>query len=321
MKWYFYHNRKLREFLDGFMTKIVSKSSIEKTKADVELVNILRQDFSALGKIEKEGQTNSEQIWINNMNRLYDLVLNDDPSRFLHWDVIQKAMFITNALYVSIELSFLKRQPTWRSRWKSALKESEVGSPIPYWLFPASSGNLIHHGYHISQFEKKLQTDVSKLEYVVECGGGYGSMCRLFRNLGFKGTYLIFDLPHFSALQKYYLSANNICVQKSSSTNEMTVQLVSDVDELEEFITPIREKDSLFLATWSLSEMPLDLRYRIQTILKNFSVLFLAYQSVFEEVDNVQYFEKLIAQGVDFDWKTWEIESLPTHYYMAGSRL
>lgn len=323
MKWYFYHSKKLREFMNSRMLKAVPPSPAPATAQEQALIDQLRSDFSEIGPVNNEAGTPSEQVWVNNMNRLTKLVMEEDPRGFLHWDVIQKAMFITNAMYVLMELAFLKKQPNWKKRWEPAISEDPTGSPLPYWTQRSSSGNLIHHGYHIAQFEAQTGADVSILDFVVECGGGYGSMCRLFRNLGFTGEYIIFDLPHFSALQKYYLQSLGISLSPGDKGgNGMTVRLCSDLDAFKEVVGEKSVVDrSLLLATWSLSEMPLSLRAELTPMFRNFQYLFFAYQSVFEEVDNVEYFAELGREEPGFTWKSWEVEPLPTHYYMAGSRV
>lgn len=322
MKWYFYHNKRLREFMNCRMLKAAPSFTEPATAEEQSLIDQLRSDFAEIGPQKNEADKPSEQVWVNNMNRLSKLIMEDDPRGFLHWDVIQKAMFITNAMYVLMELSFLKKQSGWKNRWAPAINEDRSGSPIPYWYHRSSSGNLIHHAYHIAQFELQTGADVSNLAYVVECGGGYGSMCRLFRNLGFKGTYIIFDLPHFSALQKYYLQSLGVRLyQGENGDREMTVRLCSSIDEFKEIVGGAAVPDSsMLLATWSLSEMPLSLRAELTPLFENFDFLFFAYQSVFEEVDNVKYFGELDRKAPGFKWKTWEVEPLPTHYYMAGKQ-
>jgi hypothetical protein len=50
--------------------------------------------------------------------------------------------------------------------------------------------------------------DVRGFDFVIEFGGGYGSLCRLFFNQQFKGQYVLFDLPPFSALQHFFEDAS-----------------------------------------------------------------------------------------------------------------
>lgn len=321
MKWYFYHNRKLRELMNNLVLKGSDKPLEPPNEVEAVLIDELRSNFEQIGKTSQEGSKPSEKVWVNNMNRLFDLVNNQDPRKFLHWDVIQKAMFITNAMYVLIELSFLKKQGDWSERWRPAIEEDKTGAPVPYWFHRSSSGNLIHHAYHISQLEKETATDVRTLDYVVECGGGYGSMCRFFRNIGFRGKYIIFDLPHFSALQKYYLQSVGIEISGNTKVRSgMNVQLTSDIEELRDLVEQTEGSKNLFLGTWSLSEIPLDLRASLSPLFKRFYLLFFAYQSIFEEVDNIDYFRGVEESETSFRWKTWEVEPLPTHFYMAGKR-
>lgn len=124
-------------------------------------------------------------------------------------------MFASAARYIFTELNFVKRSPEWITCRHRAIRESSVGHPIPYPFYPASSGNLIRHAYHVASFEEKTQCKTKDIDFVFEFGGdgGYGSMCRLFYNAGFHGKYVIFDLPPFSALQVYFLKTLGLPVQ------------------------------------------------------------------------------------------------------------
>ena len=100
----------------------------------------------------------------------------------------------------------------------------------------------------------------------------------------------------------------------------MNVQLTSDIEELQDLVEQTEGSKNLFLGTWSLSEIPLDLRTSLSPLFKCFYLLFFAYQSIFEEVDNLEYFRGVEESETGFRWKTWEVEPLPTHFYMAGKR-
>jgi hypothetical protein len=87
------------------------------------------------------------------------------------------------------------------------LVESPVGNPKPSPDYPGSSGNLIHQAYSLAQLTEIGDCRLENLSQIVEFGGGFGTMCKLVHQLGFKGRYIIFDLPECSALQEYYLNA------------------------------------------------------------------------------------------------------------------
>src|SRR5207244_11597755 len=79
---------------------------------------------------------------------------------------------------------------------------------------------------------------VDDLACVLEFGGGYGSMCRLFHNLGFRGRYLIFDLPAFSALQRFFLRSIGMCVGSPEEFRDGAcgVALSSNVGDLQTLV-------------------------------------------------------------------------------------
>lgn len=199
--------RLFRRIITKLLLMVLDKPLPPPTQKEKQLIEEIKSKF--VSSQRDASQANME--WGSNMNRLYELVMNDDIRSFLRWDVIMHTMFVSNnAPYVRRELNYLKNLAYWDNRWSKAIVESTIGHPIPFVFYPKSSGNLIHHAYHLAQLEEKAQINVNEIDFVFEFGGGYGSMCRLFHNIGFTGDYVIFDLPPFSALQEYYLKASSI---------------------------------------------------------------------------------------------------------------
>ncbi len=167
-----------------------------------ELIEELRSKTSLIPITEISNLEGAALHWAEYMNQLRYLILNEDPRKFLTWEVIQYSMFIGNVPYVDIELKELENSSDFNSKWKTAIQEISVGLPILYKKYLGSSANLIHHAYHIKKFEETIQTEIKDIDMVFEFGGGYGSMCRLFKNINFNNQYVIFDLPLFSLLQE-----------------------------------------------------------------------------------------------------------------------
>jgi hypothetical protein len=268
----------------------------------------------------------SENEWTGNVIRLKELVCNDDPREFTRWDVIQNTMCVNYASYLTSEFKYLKRHPDWENRWRPAIKESAVGHPIPHWQYPKSSGNLIHHAYHIAQFEDTTATRVDSMDFVFEFGGGYGSMCRLLYNLGFNGSYVIFDLPAFSLLQQFYLKAIGVTVHTPESFKNATsgALCISDVGQMKEIISNMPKSDkSLFIATWSLSETPIEFRKSVVPLLSSFKTFLIGYQAQFNEVNNIEFFNewKSIMSGVE--WQDGHLKHIQGHnrYLMGKAKI
>lgn len=139
--------------------------------------------------------------------QLRELVLKDDPRRFLSWRVITATMFVNYAPYIRQELIDLMNR-SWHTRWKVVIRENNVGMPENHFLYLGSSGNQIHHAYHLAQFERHTGLQIENMDMIIEFGGGYGNMARMAYRVGFKGKYLIYDLPEFYALQKFFLKSN-----------------------------------------------------------------------------------------------------------------
>ncbi len=159
------------------------------------------------------------------------------------------------------------------------------------------------------------------MDYVFEFGGGYGSMCRLFYNLGFHGRYIIFDLPSLSALQRYYLRTIGFRVKSTTEfvKSEDGIVCVSDIQQLISLLPDhIKASNALFLATWSISESPIRIRELILPRISDFQSFLIAYQDGFEEVNNVEYFDNWKKTIKNVAWQSWRIEHLPGNNYLVG---
>lgn len=293
------------------------------TKKDRELIENL---FKSVEKLPDEDTSNclpSEREWKENVNHLKQLILSDDPRKFLRWDILTKTMVVGNDDFVLTELNYLKQDPNWNERWSEAIKEVTVGHPKLFYKYPASSANLIHHSYHIAQFEKRTGTRIETIDFVFEFGAGYGSMCRLFYNLGYKGTYIMYDLPIFNELQKYFLECIGIPLYTANSHYlEKNVVCISSFDELKKILSSkASAHNALFIAMWSISEVPLELRKKIFSLVSDFSFFLIGYQNHFGEVDNIRYFDGITKQlNKRINWNNSPLEQLPGNNYLIGTR-
>lgn len=315
--------RKL--FRDAFwrlVLAVIDKPLPPPTHREKELVEELRDKFRHLSTLERASEFPSEIEWLNNMNHLKQLIIEQDPRAFLRWDVMLP-MVTGNATYIRPEIAFLKSLPDWKSRWYQVTIESPVGHPTPYWTHQSSSGNLIHHAYHLAQFELQTGINVNQMSSIVEFGGGYGSMCRLWFNLNFQGKYIIFDLPGFQALQEFFLKSIGITVHSVDSFKEAEsgVICISDIEQLKLLIKDdIAPDKAMFIGTWSISEAPITLRKTILSLVSEFENFMIAYQAQFNEINNFDYFKTWKEEQKQINWYNTEIEHLPGNYYLFGSR-
>ena len=99
-------------------------------------------------------------------------------------------------------------------------------------------------------------------------------------NLGYTGRYQIVDFPEMLTIQEDYLTRNNI-------TNVDFLPL--EMDKL----LPREDDVSIMIATFSINEMPLNTRALIEPHYAKYDYLFVAHNTVFDGVDNMEYFKQL----------------------------
>lgn len=292
------------------------------TSHDDELARDLRRRVEAFSVPQARGDNPSELIWQRFMERFLEAVLREDPRSFLRWPVIRKAMCVTNQPYIALELLSLRLRSGWRQRWKPALRESPPGHPLPFWAMPSSSGNLIHHANHLAQFEARTGRPAAGFPAVFEFGGGYGSMCRLFHQLGFAGRYVIYDLPPFSALQTYFLTSLGLPLLslEQLSAADRGIVCVSDREGLGQALAWAGSTRGLFVGTWSISETPASVREQIMPEVARCEGVLIAYMRTFLEMDNHDLFTRWAAEHAEFRWSHRGIGTLPGHFYLFGTR-
>lgn len=281
------------------------------TATERALIAELRDGCRALPIEPTDGRTPNEVDWATAMNRLRHLALHADPRAFLRWDVIVERMAVRRSPITSLELSALRALPDWDARWKAAISECEAGRPFRYEGFPDSSEPLIQTAYALSQLEALAGRPVAEWETVIEFGGGFGNLCRLMHRLGFRGRYVIFDLPPFTLLQRYFLESAGIL-----RDGDDRISLTSDLATLERLVAELSpDAWSMFVACWSLSETPLALRERIRPLVERIGRYAIAYQERYGEVDNVDFFAHHWLDGAR---RTHRIAHRDGDYFLVG---
>jgi hypothetical protein len=165
---------------------------------------------------------------------------------------------------------------------KMGIKEPKFGRPIKP-LFLRNSLNSGHQYRHLSNFSNVTELDLLNFDRVIEFGGGYGCMRWLFSQLNHKGGYTIIDNSGVSTLQQRYLEAS------ISTIDFLSTNWVKSINELE---TGLRKKD-LFIALWSLSEVPTEIMLQVLNVLENSeNRLLIAFQNDYNGRNNYEYFNK-----------------------------
>ena len=150
---------------------------------------------------------------------------------------------------------------------------------------------------------------LSGISRIVELGGGIGDMCDIAYRLGFDGEYLIYDLPEVSELQKYYMR----------ELGNTKAKFTSSLDDL--------GPADLVIATWSFTEMDLELRKEIMDKISESKNWLIAYSNKIFGIDNNDYIKNTFVPLVEEnkDVKYTDIPFMPwdggAHYLSVTEKV
>ena len=218
---------------------------------------------------------------------ILNLIKKKKLKDFLRNSFIQNIFFIHNRLFIYSELKELKNDKNW-SIWKKLLKDSPIGKPVWYFLYPKSTGNRIRQVYIIKKFlDLNPSIKIKKLKKIIEIGGGYGCMADIFLKINKNINYTIYDMYEVNLLQYYYLKMNNHNPKLNSY--KYNVNLINKLNDLKKI-----KNNTLLIANWSLSEFPLKFRKKFLNKIKNSKFTIISFQKNFEKIDNYNFFMKQI---------------------------
>jgi len=152
--------------------------------------------------------------------------------------------------------------------------------------------------HHILTFQAMTGKDITDYDQIVEFGSGIGETARMILDMGFKGDYLLYDLPETVRIPVFYLSKYD------------NVKAINNYTEIPQ------GKKTLFIGTWSLSEVPINYRNPIISHLKGETDYLIIFQKAIWGYDNLTYFT------VDFPMLSnsyIKIQQIPWHAGWGGN--
>ncbi len=262
----------------------------------------------------KEG--NYSESWKTFSSKMKESFLSKNPSDFLQWDIIKYTITSFNSTLVDREYNAIKLNRNFFNRWNKLLIETSLGSPDRFWKNRDFGTNKIHQTYHLLQLYEKTSKELAEIGYVLEFGGGYGNMCSIFNKINPSVKYTIFDLPELLCLQKFYLNSLGLKCDlevKNNITLTKNIDLVKSENEE-------NTGSKLFIATWSLSESPFELRNEFIPVLRTFEFILIAYQKDFDGMSNIEYFKTFKEKLDGFSWIEYPVITLSGSFYLIGKR-
>ena len=297
--------RNLFRYFLGLLSFYIKNDTSKFNKNNLIINNEI---IEKLKKIKKNIKLRKKTHRIFNKDIIY-LINERRLINFLRSPFIQKMFFIHNRLFIKNELNEIKNDKKFFIQWKYLLKEDEVGNPIRYFLYPESSGNRIRQVYHLKKFSDFSNINIKIIKRVIEIGGGYGCMARIFSKLNHKIKYIIFDTFEVNLLQYYFLKLNKLEVAIENSKSR--INLISSI-KINNKINYKNNSKTLLIANWSLSEMPLKLRNKILKLIFKIPYILISFQDKFEDINNLKYFKKV---KIKLDKQGYETQISALQYY------
>lgn len=209
------------------------------------------------------------------------LSAQQDLREFKNWNIVRQIpLYATNSLTESYfeEVVGLLESFDEQESWIPLLKEPFLGhnedslhrAKIQTKQNIDCTSWTLKSAHHILIFESVSGNSIHDYEQIVEFGAGIGETARIIRDLGFRGDYYIYDLPEVSRISTFYLDgwAKNVEHYSEVSNNRRT----------------------LFIGTWSLSEVPYDYRNEIAAYFFQQDFL-IVFQNLGLGYDNLSYFK------------------------------
>lgn len=156
-----------------------------------------------------------------------------------------------------------------------------------------TSMNRIHHMSHLIMcgFTKEK---ISKMNSILEIGAGSGDMADIVHKLGFRGKYYVYDFPQLMKVQQWY--------HRQLGINATYIDDPNDLQNVD-----------MCIATWSLTEMPIELRDSIVNKINETKNYLICYSNRIFDYDNDDYIKNNFlekigrhAQFIDVPWMPWD---------------
>lgn len=308
-----------RRIISFFVSFLIIKDDKKKFKEIYrETLALLQKNYATY-----KYQDYVQPQWQDNTKNITEFFTKNFLFNFLRNQILKQTMFAhLPSTATEIQKTLIKKQ-FGAIRAKSLLREHSTGSPILNDFEFATSGNSIHHLYHLAKFEKETGILLNEINSIIELGGGYGNFAKLAKKINPEITYIIIDIPIFSYIQIVYLKT--IFGNEAVSLYNPSVGIIKGSIN----IIPFNEPDviglqsaitaDLFVSTWALSESNKLTQELIEKLnFFNSKHLLLAYQkanNLFEYAENI----KNLVQHYDVNYNA-ETEYLPDNFYLFATK-
>lgn len=223
-------------------------------------------------------KTKQVEMWKVYHDQIEKLIENEGFENCLQWKPILKAVFVGNAPHIRAKARIMFSEGNLFPRRltnKQLVLEPGIGNPSRLPDHPFTSGTRVNMLWHIRNLKLIFKDDLSSYDGIFEFGGGYGCLCEMVYQLGFSGKYFLYDVPTMTKIQKWYTSQFGL----------MNPDCISDLREVS---FPENSKKA-FVGMMSYTEIPMEERKKVEPIIFNSDMIFIAFATQYSGMDNNRY--------------------------------
>jgi hypothetical protein len=220
--------------------------------------------------------------------------------------------------------------------WKNATVSGEnyLKGHVP--LHQHTNGVMIRHEriqhvFHMHALFRSTGLTAPDFKQIVEFGGGTGDNIATFRELNFEGTHFIIDLPPMLYLQQYFAHFSNWPAYLAEklpdgdfSPRKTVLESSMNLELFDKHLNQQTLLQTLFIATFSLNESPLEMRKIIFDRVSKYGTLLIAFSKGFDNTlkDDVANMKR-VAQDMAKTHSSciWPIPDHGRNYYFVLAAL
>lgn len=238
--------------------------------------------------------------WTETILPRWNKEFEKDPTNFLRADRRRNNQTLANKYWDEMSSS-----EYFTKEILPQLPKETVGNPFRFNKYEKICPQTVQHLYHLFTMKTKTKFEPHKqADVIIEFGGGYGNLCRLAYTLGFTGKYILVDFADQLEKQKWFLNECGIDISKV---------LFLTMDRLEEVYDLLKENKSVLVGTYSISEMPLADRQKIEPLYPFINYIFIVYKAKeFDGVNNDSYFDNLATTELN---NTFTVDQFSDRHY------
>jgi len=251
------------------------------------IVNIEKKEFNC-STSWRENINHCRSYIISNYKKLDDYKIDNVQPEIFTWpqDSIQNKR----------QYDFLKNNLTHDNIFLKEIYKNTYG-PKNIKLFNNIQLDRVQHVWSIFFLVNYLNFDLNnKNEVIIEFGAGTGQLSDVLNNLNFKGSHIIYEIPIFTILQKFFVEKEGIKTNYILDDKELNIINGTNFLPCNQNINEdkIMNLDNLtFIASYSLTETDIETHNKFYNYILNFRRVYIVYwpykDNVGDNIDNGKY--------------------------------